>query len=511
VGGVALINRVWVDDSQLSAVVPSGLPVGVHDLFMTNPSGVTAMLAGAFTVVSTEPVITEVRPVQGLNDVPVTLNIYGVNFTEVAVVRLDSQSLTTTYIDGGYLRAIVPAGVAPGVYEVTVDNQSGQTAIIEGAYTAVERSADDLYGHSDQIWTDPVSPRAGEPVTVGLVVNRQGGTETIEGVVVRLAEGQTTLGTGNIAQILPDSNASTSPVGWTPSTPGVYVLTATIDPDNLIAESNEDNNVISRSLSVLPPATDQTPPVVESFAINHGDKQTQSLTVNLSVTASDPLPGSGVQSILYQEYEFSQGAGAWLAVKSSGWLDFGEASNGYTWTLLPSAGVKYLQAWVADPSGNVSQLPAKALINYVPPTEALAADEARLYRYSLNVGDQLTATLTSTLGDADLYVWSPTPNQEPWVSNLEGAAVDSITLFASQSGVYQVEVWGYVASEYQIDVEIMPAVQTRAALQGMGRAGKPTRAQPLVNLVDAPIIQQGLPTAPIVAPRLHLYVPILSR
>jgi subtilase family serine protease len=44
-----------------------------------------------------------------------------------------------------------------------------------------------------------------------------------------------------------------------PETEGVYTLCAMIDPDDEVQETNEDNNVICRTFSVLP-TDDETVP-----------------------------------------------------------------------------------------------------------------------------------------------------------------------------------------------------------------------------------------------------------
>ena len=46
-----------------------------------------------------------------------------------------------------------------------------------------------------------------------------------------------------------DDSTSTTGVAWTPSASGVYTLTAQIDPANQIAESDEGNNQVRRTIT----------------------------------------------------------------------------------------------------------------------------------------------------------------------------------------------------------------------------------------------------------------------
>jgi hypothetical protein len=380
-----------------------------------------------------------------------------------------------------------------------VDNQNGERASLADGYSGIERSSDDLFSSGDQLWSDPISARAGEALTLGLNVSRQGGEQVLQQIAVAFSVNGAPIGIGTLDQIQPDGNASTAGVAWTPPGAGSYVLSAVIDPQNLIGESNETNNAVNRTISVLPAVLDQTPPTVDSFTINQGANVTQDQAVTLNVAATDPAPGSNVESVLFAEYEYSLGANAWVLATESGWLDYTDAETGFAWTLLPSSGVKYLRAWAADGEGNVSSA-AGAFINLVPPSETLAQDEARIYRYTLQVGDELDVTLTPLSGDADLYIWQPNPDAAPLVSNLEGNTVENIRFTATQSGLYQVEVFGFESAEYRLEATITPGSQARLDAAGASIvSAKPVRTQPLINLTSEPVSQQALPTAPIVA------------
>ncbi len=492
------------------AVVPAGLPLGLYDLFVTNPDGNLVVLADAFRVTGSGIVINSVLPAQGLAGFEVTLNLYGSNFAEGATVQIADVTLPTTHISDTYLRSTVPDTLTVGTYDVSVIDPGGGGATALGAYTVLELEAsDDLYAMGNQIWTAPISLRANAASQVRLTVTRQRGKQPLPEVNVRFLVGASTveaggtlLGVGSIALLAPRSSANTTPVEWTPTAPGVYTLYAVIDPNNLVSESLESNNVVSRTLTVLPQVADQIAPRVDRFTINNGAESTSALRVQLDMEASDPTPGSGIQSLLYQEFEFSQAANQWVPVRNSGWLDYANLHADFDWDMLASPGIKYLQAWAADRSGNISIFPFKAGINYIPPSDRVGRNLAHSYRYSLQAGEEMAVTVTPISGDPDLYVWTPNLNAPPYVSNLSGAAVDAVTFRANANGEYQIEVYGYSAAEYQITVQVnatATSAQSSTPNTGDANLNKAPLTEPVLSRSSVPSDQQVLPTAPVQA------------
>jgi hypothetical protein len=344
------------------------------------------------------------------------------------------------------------------------------------------------------------------------------------------AAGGTLLGVGSITLLSPRSSAVTLPVNWTPAAPGSYTLYAVIDPNGSVSESDENNNLFSRTVTVLAQAADQTAPRVDSFTINQGAPSADDRRVRLDAQASDPAPSSGLQSLLYQEFEFSQAANQWVPVRNSGWLDYATARADFGWDLVDSPGIKYLQAWAADRSGNISAFPFRAGINYVPPQDRVGRNMARSYRYALEAGQRLVVTVTPISGDPDLYVWPPDSAAPPYVSNLSGAAVDTVTFTAAETGDYQVEVYGYSEAEYRLTIVVDPAAaaavaatldNTAAASAYSSNASetgpsanleKVALTDPVLSRESAPTEQQTLPAAPALpdAPP-SLYLPMVTR
>jgi len=289
----------------------------------------------------------------------------------------------------------------------------------------------------------------------------------------------------------------------------MYDLYAVIDPGNAIPETVEANNVVSRTVTVLGTTADKIAPHVDSFAINDGASVAASPDVTLDATASDNPGGSGVASLLYLEFEYSQAANQWFPVQNSGWVTYTVAQSNYPWTLLPSAGMRYLQAWAADKAGNISLYPYRAYIDYVPAADHVEQGQVRVYRYTLAAGQVLTATITPISGDPDLYVWPPDfPTRPPWVSNLASGA-DEVRFSAPLAGVYQIEVYGYAAADYRLTIATGPAGGHLEALQGWASATKPQRPAPALPVNSEPGTQIALP-APTV-PDHKIYLPIVLR
>jgi len=520
---LSLVNVVMVSSTTLQASVPANLPPGTYDLIVANPGGETVVLVAAFTVRTAEPAITSLIPNNGRSDLPNEINIYGFNFNAGAVAKLGSDTtLNTVFVNASHLQATVPDGVALGTHNVTVTNPDNSSAIAFGAYTAFQPVNDDLFANGYQIWTDPVSPRSQEAAKVGVVIQRQGGKNVLSDVKARFyvgdpANGGTLLGDGVIPFLSPRSSDTTTTVNWTPPSPGAYILYAVIDPDGTVPEAIETNNVVSRTLTVLGAAPDVVAPHVDSFAMKKGDDETTDRTVTMDASASDPNPSSGMRSILYLEFEYNQNAAQWVPSQGSGWLDYASGHADHLWTLTPSAGVKYVQAWTADNAGNISLFPYRDFINYIPESDRVGFDQGRIYRFTLAAGQRLTARVEPVTGDPDLFVWPPDHNtRPPRVSNLEGSAVEEVVWDAPVGGVYQVEVYGYTAARFRLAVTVTDgSILQPAQTQGGKSPNKSEPSSPLLAITNEPGVQQGLPTAPTgqiaVDSGTDLYLPMIVR
>ncbi|MFE4667468.1 CARDB domain-containing protein [Streptomyces sp. NPDC056716] len=99
------------------------------------------------------------------------------------------------------------------------------------------------------ISTNPSSPAAGASVSFTVSVHNRGTTAVPAGSVTRVTAGSTTLN-GTAGSIAAGATAEVAVSGTWTATSGAAVLTATADATNTVTETNENNNVYSRSIVV---------------------------------------------------------------------------------------------------------------------------------------------------------------------------------------------------------------------------------------------------------------------
>lgn len=488
------------DSTTIQATVPAFLPPQRYDLVVRNPDGVVAVRTSGYRVTTTGVAVTEVRPAFGQVGLPVTLNVYGVNFGPQSQVLVDERPAETTYIGPGHLQAHLPRDfLAPGPKPVTVRNPDGSQATLADAYTAYAATDDDLLARPYELWTEPAILRVGQSAQIGLRVHRQGGERLWLDVPVAFYHGEpgmdTFIGRTVVARLDPNGDGATLPVVWTPPAPGVYTLFARIDPDGRFPESQEDNNQIFRTVIVLPTQADFQPPQVLDLVLNGGQETTTQRPISVTVDATDV--GSQVAAVTFVEYEYVRASDRWIPVQWSEWLTY-TAGATYAWTLLPAPGRHYLRAWAVDAQGNIAGVSRLAGINYAPAgDDALLQDEVRLFRYRLRVGDHLSAFVLPRRGDPDIYVWPPDhTTRGPWITNLRDE-VDEIGVVAPVEGEYQVEMVGFSDTVYQWVVELRPGgPRLKPADSSNLDATKPLRAEPFIPVDRVPFPAYGLPSGP---------------
>ena len=145
----------------------------------------------------------------------------------------------------------------------------------------------------------------------------------------------------------------------------------------------------------------------------------------------------------------------------------------------------------------------------------MASNQGRIYRYTLQTGQRLTVRVEPLSGDPDLYVWPPDHEngRPPWVSNLSNS-VDEVSVEALVAGVYQVEVYGYSAAQYQLTVDITETAVAsgRQPAGGIDPTKSEPRTQPLVS-VSSVLSARFAPSPSDPAPALDqaVYIPIVRR
>jgi len=181
--------------------------------------------------------------------------------------------------------------------------------------------------------------------------------------------------------------------------------------------------------------------------------------------------------------------------------------------LIPVAGVRYMQAWAADQAGNISLYPYKDRINYLPPSDRVAMGQVRLYRNYVGAGQTLTVIVTPISGDPDLYIWPPAEGAPARVSN-NSTGVDQVSIVATASGTYQIEVYGYSAAEYTISVSVSGGGAGLAIEEQVVQSvntKKPPRSEPVIPVSNEPPGQMSLPAAPVTGDIHKIYLPVIIR
>jgi len=488
--------------SELFAIIQANtFAPNTYCVAVTNEGGRAGYLPNAFVVQPGAPDPRRVFPGQAYADRPADIIIYGYNFhpdlqfslvNAVASARIPLGATAVTPLENVVIasrtqaRAAVPAHLPAGDYHLLAAYPGVSASTLQDAYTVLAPT-EDLFAQPGELWVDPVAPRAGEAARLGIVVHRRGGAQPAS-VLVRFARGDGAL-LGDVATSLlaPDGEASTEWLAWTPTQSGDYEIVARLDPHNQFTEASEANNAVTRTVSVLPPAADRLPPRVDALQIGDGRAVVTSTQIYLSASATDyPLENpSGVASLRYVEFEYNPGNRLWIPVQDSNWLAYAQVRQNYRWMLSAVSGNHYIQAWAKDQAGNVSTFPYQTGVDYMPPTDRIGRDQTRIYRRTLNAGDNLQVTIHPRSGDPDLYIWPPNwrDGAPPWVSNRAGVADDSLMIAALPvSGIYQIEVYGYSAAEYTIAVQVNGVPALAQAMSAGGIADeKPTPAAPLVD------------------------------
>jgi len=265
------------------------------------------------------------------------------------------------------------------------------------------------------------------------------------------------------------------------------------------------NNTAQRAITVMPvTAVDQIAPVVLDVNLNDGVSEVVNGTASVVTTASDNVGGSGLAGMYIVERIFDAGSLNWSVTQETGWIPF---SPRYPLELAGGAGLRYIQVWVSDVEGNVSERPARATVNFTPDNATVLQGQVKLFRRTLNPGEQLSVSLSSLTGDADLYVWGP-DGRLVGSSDLVGAVTDSVSFTATGFGIYQIEVVGFAESTYRLTITdgARSGIEARSAPAVL--SGKPVRSTPAVAVSAAP----ATTTAVTVAPRFGytLYFPYLA-
>lgn len=502
-------------DTKMRLMMPLILGIG---LILTILALLSTTAQAAQRLRSNALSINSVTPSYGWSDKDTWVYIEGSGFVDPLTVTLGTEPLNVKEVISDRILTIVPAELTPGLYNLTVETTNGLSATRYDAYRVLEPTdVDDLTSYSEWLWTEPRTLRIGYINSgVGLNVQRLGGSpqtgvlkSTAVEFVLRNETGDVVLSRSQIPFLAPAFVESTGKVIWEPEDPGRYTICAIIDPDNQLKETDENNNMVCRTVTVLDQVPDLTPPLVQNLSIEDGVVSTTEVAVTLDVTAADPPPNprSGLDAIKFIEFEYNLAASRWLPVQQSEWVPYSLADEDYPWTLLQTYGTRYMRAWAVDKAGNISSEPARDVINLVPSEQVgyVAEDGVVFYRMLVEQGQTFTATLTPVSGDPDLYVWAS--NNEFWYSS-NPTGIDSVAFEAPETGIYQIEVHGYTNAEYRLtfgttDMPVKPSRRLEAS-------DKPFPTAPTVRLDDLPgsdFYDLNPPLEPV--SNFYIYLPLI--
>jgi hypothetical protein len=526
-----LLTNVSRSDSQtLLAMTPDrAIQPGTYDVVVYNPDCGFDTLSGGYRVTDDrKPDVRTYFPDRGKLGLLNTLEFFGFYFKDGINVELGTSGpLTTTHHKDTHITSEVPTTVQQGIYDLTLTNLDGGQTVLPGGYTVFQDNDTDLFGYDIGFWMIPGAARVNQANQLGLVVYRYSpqGSQPFENIAVDFYlgdpnNGGTLLGRGTVPMLEAQGTSSTKlddAVSWTPTADDkgkTFDIYAVIDPDNQFEESREDNNIIMQTVTVLGPSEDQLGPRVDYFSINDGAKETADLTVSFNVEATDNDGGSGIQSLKFIEYQYSESASIWIPVKQSDqWEDYATART-RTWELWDEPGMKYIQAWAKDKEGNISTYPNQQLINYNPPKETVERDRSRTYRYNLKPGETLTVRVTPHAGDPDLYIWPKAEPDNPYVSNYTGDVEEVLTITSEDGGMYQVEVYGYTAAEYDIEMKkgnVAALHMEVARLTAKLTATNPEQDAPYVSVNSMPPYSDLIPPDPIPVNIHTVHLPLISQ
>ncbi len=257
--------------------------------------------------------------------------------------------------------------------------------------------------------------------------------------------------------------------------PTVITNTATI--------STVDDSIQRWARIVLVPGSDRSdkqPPVVQSLTIGEQDVVTDP-SVTLHISATDNVEVRWM--FLAEWYLEASPIPRWRAVHSSGWVPF---QADYPWTLANASGAHFVGVWAVDGAFNHSHLDRQALdyASLLLPGTTLPAMRVLPYLVYYDANVDVTATLATASGNADLYVWYPGSYGRPDQSSRQpGTAPDEVHFTTPKAGTYFFLVHAMEASTYTLD--ITPAGGPRPSL-ALSEAGG-TAAEESAPLADDPI------------------------
>ncbi|HDH97223.1 MAG TPA: hypothetical protein ENF73_05825, partial [Proteobacteria bacterium] len=140
IGNLKLDDAVVESSTKISVVIPFGLDAGKYDISVYNSESSYDTLVDGFTVIESGALyVKAIDPNTGSNDQDVDVTITGRNFEDTPAVYLGAVELQSVqFFSDQVIAAVVPAGLAPATYDLTVINPDEESFTLEEAYTVTE-------------------------------------------------------------------------------------------------------------------------------------------------------------------------------------------------------------------------------------------------------------------------------------------------------------------------------------------------------------------------------------
>ncbi len=217
--------------------------------------------------------VISVQPNRVTGQTAVELVVTGTDFANGAVVVVDNfGALTTTFVSATVLTAVLPAGIAPGTYTITVINPDSSSASLPGALTVLEPTA---------TAAPPTSPPLGARPLLVVESYSAGGETIVPGkhytLIVKLHNSGNQFAR-NIVVVFP-------PGDFIPEKTGGVQAVAELGPN----ETQRLNQPVSASNSLL---GQSFATVVMQVSYSDPNGVSYSETFNLALPVTPPRPGA---------------------------------------------------------------------------------------------------------------------------------------------------------------------------------------------------------------------------
>ncbi|HWZ84485.1 MAG TPA: IPT/TIG domain-containing protein [Terriglobales bacterium] len=245
-------------DTQITATVASGTTTG--KISVTTPNGI-GFSSGLYAVPLPPPTISSLSP--GTGAVGTAVAITGTNFGSVSSVKFNGTSAASFTVNSAtQITATVANGSTTGKVTVTTASGTATSAadFTVTAGTALDLSIEGLYiTQATQEYPNPVVPLVqGRSAWVRVFVKANQANTVTPQVKVDFKTGATThtltinAGGSSVPLSIDPENAAAS---WNAAVDQSWILpstqvTATVDPANVIPETDETNNTFTQNLNV---------------------------------------------------------------------------------------------------------------------------------------------------------------------------------------------------------------------------------------------------------------------